>query len=127
MRKRIGNKIYDTDTSQFVCHTPQGDLYKKRSSLEFFVWKTGDRDPVTVSWPDANNLVKTYGTREQYIAMFTAYDKSTDPHKGSSTQVRLSSYHRIKATRNAQRLGLSLKAYIERLIDRDDANHNYAK
>lgn len=125
--KKWKRKIYDTEKSMFICHTPQGDLYKKRgSSQSFYVWGT-DGVPQDITWADANNLTKTFGDRDTHLKLFTTLRASTDQRDGNTTQVRIDSYHRIKAWRNAERLNLSLQGYIYRLIDRDDDNHNYCK
>ena len=51
-------RIYDTDKSDFLCHTPNGNLYRKKgSSKEFYIWKDESSKPITVTWADANNLV----------------------------------------------------------------------
>ena len=124
--KKYTNKVYDTEKATFICNTPQGNLYKKRgSSQAFFIW--GKDDPYEIEWADANNLVKTYGTREQHINLFTTFGASKDQRDGGVTSVNIDSYHRLKAWRNAQRLHLSLQAYIYRLIDKDDSNNNYCK
>ena len=31
MKKRIGSKLYDTETSELVCHIDGGQLYRKRT------------------------------------------------------------------------------------------------
>ena len=118
-------KVFDTDKSVFICHSPQGDLYKKKTVNEYFTWKRGEDKPVIVSWAEANNLVRNYGTREQHLELFTLYKTSTNEHDGKYTSINLDSYHKVKAERNASRLGLNLTTYIKRLIDQDDANRNY--
>ena len=120
-------RIYDTNKSTFICHTPQGDLYKKKNWNEYFTWKSGDDKPISVSWAEANNLVRTYGTREQHLKLFTVYNTSTNPDEKTSLHIKLDSYHKIKAERNASRLNMPVRAYICRLIDNDDANNNYTK
>ena len=125
--KKRKQKVFDTDKSIYLCNTPDGKLYRKKNKVEFFIWKDGTNNPYIVSWADANNYVKTYGTREQYIQLFTAFDKSTTWNKGKGTNINIDAYHRIKVERNAERLHLSMQAYIYRLIDRDDDNHNYCK
>lgn len=119
-------KVFDTDKSIFVCHTPQGDLYKKKFYNEFFTWKNGDEKPIVVSWADANELVRVHGTREQHLNMFTTYGASTSATK-NTMQIELDEYHAIKAKRNASRLNLTVRKYVCRLIDKDDANNNYCK
>lgn len=123
------SKIYDTDKSKFLCDTPFGKLFQKNGrSKEFFFYNTEGASKghiESITWSEASNIVNTYGTREQWIKEFTAMEKSTNSNDGGSTQIRLDSYHRIKAMRNADRLGLGITEYIKRLIDRDDNNRNY--
>ena len=131
MKGRIGTKNYNTDTSDKVCNTPRGVLYHKRSrSQEFFLFKSDGATTrerfIDVTWPEANDLVKQYGSREQHIELFTIVGASkTASSTGHRTRVNLDDYHYIKATRNASRLGISVGDYIRRLIDKDDANNNW--
>ena len=129
---QIYGKRYNPDKSIRICETPNGILYRKKSgSTEFYLYnstgKTNAEKITSVPWPDANNLVKTYGTKEQWMDYFTTYGKDTNPHKSGSSVVRLDSYHRIKAQRNADRRGMNMTEYIKFLIDKDDSNNNYAK
>ena len=114
-----------------ICNTPNGILYRKNGrSKEFYLYnpkgKTNKEKITSVGWADASNLVKTYGTRDQWIEYFTTYRKSTGV-KVNENRVSIDDYHYIKAVRNADRLKLSVKDYICRLIDKDDSNNNYAK
>jgi len=125
---QIGTKHYNPEKSDLICKTPDGILYQKRGrGKEFYLYnekgKTNKEKVTPVSWSEANNLTKTYGTREQHLEMFTLY-KSKEGSKTGAT-LRLDEYHRIKMIRNADRLGLTMTEYIYRLIDRDDNNRNY--
>ena len=123
--KQWKRKIYDTDKSVFLCPTPQGNLYKKKTSAEFYTWKNESENPVTVSWADANNLVKTYGPRDLHLKMFTAYQASTNSEDGGTLGITIDAYHKIKAQRNAAAHNISVREYICRLIDKDDDSHNF--
>jgi len=127
---RIGTKKYNNEKSELLCTTPDGTLFRKTgANREFYLYnsrgKTNKEKYTPISWSEASNYTKTYGTKEQWIKMFTAMDKSTNPNSGGKSPVYLDSYHRIKAQRNADRLGLSMTEYVKRLIDRDDNNRNY--
>ena len=127
---QVNGKRYNPDKSIHICNTPNGILYRKKSgSTEFYLYnpggKTNAEKITSLSWADANNTVKTYGSRELWMKYFTAMDKSTNNNDGGSTQVRLDSYHRIKAQRNADRRGMNLTEYIKWLITKDDDNRNY--
>ena len=132
MRIYINGKNYDPEKSQFICETPNGILYRKsRRSQEFYLYnkdgETNAKKITSVPWPDANNLVKTYGTRQQWMELFTTFGKSTGAGRDTRSRVDIDDYHYLKAIRNADRLHLSVKEYICRLIDKDDSNNNYAK
>lgn len=129
MRIVVNGKEYNPEKAMMICSTPTGTLYRKTGrSKEFFLYnpngKTSKEKITSVSWPDANNLVKTYGTRDQWMELFTTYGKSTGA-TGNTNRVSLDDYHYLKAIRNADRLNLSVKEYICRLIDKDDNNRNY--
>lgn len=127
---RIGNLRYNNEKSELICTTPEGTLYRKSSNgRKFYLYdfrgKTNKEKYKTISWSDASNLVRTYGTSEQWMKLFTVLDKSKKTNSGEKSPVYLDAYHRIKAQRNADRLGLSMAEYVKRLIDRDDNNRNY--
>lgn len=132
MEIRIGTRKYNPETAQRICDTPDGTLYRKsKRSQEFYIYnpngETNAKKITSVPWPDANNLVKKYGTREQWIELFTTFGKSTEAGQDTFSRVSIDDYHYLKAVRNADRLHLSVKEYICRLIDKDDSNNNYAK
>jgi len=127
----LNHKRYNSDTATKICETPHGTLYRKqRKSQEFFLYHPQGKTPrekiTSVQWADANALVKTYGTRDQWMELFTTFKAET----GANEQCRrmyFDPYHYVKAARNADRLGLSVKQYIDRLIDKDDANNNCSR
>ena len=130
-RVNVEGVFYCNETSELICDTPQGVLYRKKGrSKDFYLYNSKGRlnreKYIRISWPDANNLVKTYGSRDQWAEMFTTWGKSTGGDNSSSC-VHIDDYHYLKAIRNADRLHLSVKEYICRLIDKDDSNNNYAK
>ena len=127
---RIGNLRFNNEKSELICTTPNGTLYRKiSSSRKFYLYnprgKTNKEKYTTISWSEASNLVRTYGTSEQWMKTFTVLDKSTNTKAEGRVSIMLDPYHRIKVQRNADRLGLSMTEYVLRLIDRDDDNRNY--
>lgn len=126
----VHNRWFNTAKSTLLCQTPDGTLYQKRgSSREFYLYnangETNAKKYVPVSWSDASNYVKTYGTKQQWIDKFTVMDKDTGTKNSGKTMYDLDPYHRLKAQRNADRLGMTVTGYIKYLIDRDDDNRNY--
>ncbi len=61
MRKRIGTKVYDTDTSELVCSVEGGQLYRKRTrNREWFaVMDDGSVRPLDVYDPKDALLMET--------------------------------------------------------------------
>lgn len=61
MKKRIGSRIYDTDTSELVCSIEGGQLYQKRSrGREWFaVMDDGTIRPLDVYDPIDRLLMET--------------------------------------------------------------------
>ena len=48
MKKRIGSKLYDTETSELVAETGLGKLYQKRTrAREWFLLIDGRIEPLT--------------------------------------------------------------------------------
>lgn len=128
---RLGVKHYNPDKSEKICDTPHGTLFRKRGrGNEFYLYNSGGstaKEKITVvSWADANNLTKTYGSRDLWIKYFTTYGKETNPREGGSTAFSLDAYYKVKAQRNASIKGMNMTEYIKYLIDKDDANNNYA-
>ena len=126
----VGGKMYNVEKSIYLCDTPQGTLYKKKGrATDFYLYnpdgKTNREKYVIVSWADANNLTKTYGDRDVHLQWFSTVDKSTDPSKTGNSVIRLDDYHRMKVMRNADKLGISMREYVMRLIDKDDEQNNY--
>ena len=126
----IGTRKYNPDKSTFICNTPTGVLYQKKGkSQEYFLYnssgKTNKEKIIPITWPEASDLVQKYGSREVYISQFTTYSASKTATPTKRRSVYLDDYHYIKAQRNALRMNLSVKEYICRLIEKDDANNNW--
>ena len=128
---RANGKWYNPDKSILICETPKGTLYKKKSGKNtgFFLFdengETNAKKYIEVSWADANNLTKTYGSREMQDKYFSLFEKSTDQNKGKSTSINIDEYHSLKAFRNAQAHNMSMTTYIKYLIDKEDEQNNY--
>lgn len=127
---RIGNFRFNNEKSELICTTPEGTLYRKTSnSRKFYLYnfrgETNKEKYKVISWSEASNLVRTYGTSEQWMQLFTVLDKSSSTKKSGKSSIDLDPYHRIKVQRNADRLGISMTEYVLRLIDKDDNNRNY--
>ena len=128
---RANGKWYNPDKSILICETPKGTLYKKKSGkgAGFFLFnkdgETNNKKFTDVSWAEANNMTKTYGTREMVDKYFSLFEKSTNPRSGKYTSINLDEYHALKVLRNAEAHNMSMTTYIKYLIDKEDEQNNY--
>ena len=119
---------YDTDKSTVVCSVPNGKLMKKPRKTAFFIYnaqgKTNQEKIRELSYDEAKDMIRTWGTMEQYRKYFTVLrpDGTFDDRK---THIMLDEYHRIKLIRNAAILNMSMSQFVEYLIDRYDDNRNH--
>lgn len=123
MKVRLGTRIYDSEKSKEICNTPHGVLFRKRSG-EFWLYNKSKAEVKPMSWVEANDLIKQYGTREQYLDIFTLYGGRKGGNPG---HIFIDGKHMLRARRNADKHRMSVTTYINYLIDRDDNSHNYCK
>lgn len=109
MRKRVGTKLYDTDTAVLVDTTPDGiQVYRKKNSPQFFLYnpkgKTGQEMFFELP-PDQT---------EKYLG---SSGEASTRVKGSNAVVRFSpkNYERVK--KMAYQLGMSTNKFILMLVD----------
>ena len=130
-RRENGKQIfkqYDTDKSLFICHTPDGDLYKKKVRLEYFIYNSSgktldEKIKRDILWKDAEKLCRQYGTKETYDQLFTIRKKSTNAHTGPHSTINLDDRTRIMAHRAACNLGMNLTEFVRFLIQKWDDYH----
>lgn len=122
------HRMYNTDTSVLICHTPKGDMLMKKKTGEFYIYNPkgkGKYDKIIpLSWNDAKDTVKQYGTLEDFRKYFTLYDKDGRCQKDLDMHLIISPKTLLKARRNAYILGMPLTKFIRHLIDRYDAGNN---
>lgn len=133
LERRINGKkiyrVYDTDKSMFICNTPKGTLYKKKSYLEFWLYhpkknKKIDEDITReLSWEDARKLTLEYGSRDIYNKLFTVWKKSTNSRTGPHGTINLDDRTRTMALRCAYKLHMSLAEFVRMLIQKWDDYH----
>ena len=120
-------KVYNPEKSILICNSPKGTLYKKKTrALEYYLYRktSGEPEITSLSWVDAKEICRTYGTRDTFNEFFTVRGKDTNPKKGKSP-VYLDSLHRMKAIRNASMLNMNVTQYVKYLIDMHDNNDNF--
>lgn len=115
MRKVIRNKVYDTVTSERICQTPQGYLYRKNSTLSFYiVSRKGDITPI--KWNEAESLIHRYGTQEQYTKLFQPerYSDKTRAKQRITISISRDDYSVLRIL--AGNRGLSIGRYIHATV-----------
>lgn len=130
MKKIINNRLYDTDTAKAV--SPRIDrgsiddifygqtLYRKRTG-EYFLHREGYRGVEDAIQPQTYDEAREWAAEnldaDQYISLFGAIDED-----GSRTQLGLTVSTAVaeKARRAAASQGISLSAYVESLIQKED-------
>ena len=125
-KKKITNK-YDTDGATFICNVPEGRLLKKKKKFNFYIYNPrGEtkRDQIReVPYPEAKELVKKWGTREQFCNYFTILEPDGSYKEGKYC-LYIDQVHKIKLQRTASMLSMSVKDTVEYLIDKyDDMRH----
>lgn len=66
MKKRIGSKLYDTETA--VCILPAYNLYRTQRKKTFFLFDGADITPV--SYEDAEKMIMTFGSAEDQKSLY---------------------------------------------------------
>ena len=117
MRKRIGTKIYDTDTAILVDTLDSGiQIYRKKNSPQFFVYNPNGKLP-----------------REQFFELppeqaekYFDYDKVDGSRKvkGSTKNILFSEYDSARIKLFADRLGISMSKFLIMLVDKYEQEQN---
>lgn len=129
MRKIIKNKVYDTATSEKICHIPGNQneaktLYRKKGTISFFtvIDRWNIFEPVT--WNEAKEMIRQYGTHDQYCKFFELYDPSGNLKKQrTNMDMDKETYKIIRIL--AGEHGMSVKGYHRKMWH--DLYKRYAK
>ena len=119
MIQKINGKKYNTDSAEFVCHSPKGNLYRKYRSIEHFICNGKEIQPV--SWMEARDIVYKHGTRDYYYTYFEPKDSTDRTHidmqQGTYSKLRiLASMH-----------GMSAKEYLDVIVNKEYRNRDRHK
>ena len=124
------NRTYNTDAAEFICSVPNGRLYKKKRKCTFFIYnprgKTKREQITDVLYPDAKELVRTHGTKEQFCKFFSVLNPDGS-YKTGKTHIDIDEVHRVKLIRNASLTGMGMSEFVAYLIDKYDDNGHYNK
>lgn len=96
MRKKINNRIYDTDTAEFICdsNTWQGKLYRKYQSNQFFFLSRNGLNITPATWKEAKETAKRNAPSYLYFRHFTS---RTDQEGRTTIDISRSDYNKLKA------------------------------
>ena len=122
------SRQYDPDKAIFICHTPDGDLYKKKNFLEFYLYHPNgktNKEKITMDlpWETARQYTLKYGTKDMHDKLFTVWKKSTNSHTGPHSTINLDDRTRTMALRQAYKLHMSLAEFVRMLIQKYDDYH----
>ena len=115
MKKRIGTKIYDTDTAVLIDTTAEGiQVYRKKNSPQFFLYN-----------PNGSNKHEMFfelppEETEKYL---NADDGQSKKVKASGATVLFSRYDRDRISRLAVKQGMSMSQFLLMLVDEYEKNH----
>lgn len=108
MRKRVGTKLYDTDTAILVDTTPDGiQVYRKKNSPQFFLY-----NPKGKNGPEMFFELPP----EQIDKYLTSGPAETKVH-GSTKMVQFSPADVERFKRLAYKCGMSVRQFILMLVD----------
>ena len=115
MRKRIGTKLYDTDTAVLVDTLDDGiQVYRKKNSPQFFLYnpngKTGPQMFFELPPEDA----------EKYLSK---PDRTSTRVKGSTRKVLFSVYDSDRIRILATKQGMSMSQFLLMLVDEYEKTH----
>lgn len=114
MRKRIGTKIYDTDSAELVETRPDGiQVYRKTGrSQEVFLYNPNGKDKYEMFYDLPEEEAKKYLPEVQTGNMVY----------GSSKTVRFSPDDRNRIMKHAKQNGMSMSKFLLMLVDEYEKN-----
>ena len=105
MKKRIGSKLYDTESSELIGPVFGGDLYRKRTRFhEYFLLSQTDTGPVILPLEDKE--------ARALLGEDVTIDHTPEPLEGR-VRIDLDTHARIAAA--AKREGVSMAEIVRRL------------
>lgn len=122
---KMRTKRYNTDTAELLCNTPKGKLFLRRGrNFEIFLYDQNQkktRDKITVvTWDEAKELVRTYGTRDMFHKYFAVVDSDAVLH------FFLKGRYAVKTRRNAMKKNMNATQFVKWLVDKYD-KHRYSQ
>lgn len=114
MRKRIGSKLYDTDTAILVDTLPDGiQVYRKKNSPQFFVYNPNGKDKHELFFELPPEQTEKYLTN----------DEANQRVKGSGSTILFSKHDQNRIRQLAYKNGMSMSKFLLSLVDEYEKTH----
>lgn len=111
MRKRVGTKIYDTDTAILLETRDDGiQIYRKKNSPQFFIYNPNGQTGPEMFAELPLDMVNDYIDFSEVTA--------SKKVKESTKKILFSEYDSARIKIFADRLGLSMSKFLVMLVDR---------
>lgn len=118
MRKRIGTKLFDTETSDFICKSDLGKIYRKKAGLgEYFAHNEQKNAIIPLEYSVAKDIVKE-NDRDQYEKLFSLRDKDNSVKK--IITISVTDAEKMKMRRQSAQRKMSMSEYVVWLIEQDE-------
>ena len=118
MKKRIGTKLFDTETSDFVCESDLGKIFRKKAGLgEYFAYNEQKQIIIPLEYDTAKDLVKA-NDKEQYDKLFSLRDKDDTVKK--IITISITDSEKMRLRRQSAQRKMSMSEYIVWLVDQDE-------
>ena len=115
MKKRIGTKLFDTDTSDLVCESALGQIFRKKTGLgEYFSCKDGMIIPL--EYETAKDIIKACDPAA-YDRLFVLRGKDTVK---KILAISISDYDKLRLRRMSAKRKMSMSEYISWLVEQDE-------
>ena len=115
MRAIINGKRYDTETGKCICQCPEGYLYKKYHSIEFFLCDR-QKNIRPVPFAQARDICYKHSTKELYDSLFVP----SRIHGRTNTDLSMTAYSKFRIC--AQTHGRTMKEELEIIADKEWRN-----
>lgn len=116
MKKRVGTKIYDTDTAVLMDTLDGGiQVYRKKNSPQYFIYNPNGKTKAEMFFELSPDDIDKY---------LVTPDITQTKVKESNATVRFSPYDRDRIKRLASKQGMSMSQFILMLIDRYETEQN---
>lgn len=115
MKKRIGSKLYDTDTAILVDTLPDGiQVYRKKNSPQFFMYNPNGKDKHEMFFELPPEQTEKY---------LTDVSKLSTVVKAGTTRVMFSPYDAARIKNISATLGMSMSKFLLSLVDEYEKTH----